>query len=109
MNSKLVDWNQDLEPKLRFNPACRDNLTHILASYLRIAFHMIQIQIYRKFLTLSRRVNTYRTTSMSICTSAAMSILQIWSILFDRLDRLHYSDKMISSSVSKEKLKNYLI
>lgn len=37
---------------------------------------------------------------MSICTSAAMSILQIWSTLSERLDKIYYSDPMVSFSVS---------
>lgn len=37
---------------------------------------------------------------MSICTSAAMSILQIWSTLSERLDKIYYSDPLVSFSVS---------
>lgn len=99
LSSDLSAWNQNLNPRLRYNSDTPAN--SVYASYLRIAYFMVQIFIYRNFITMPRRRNNNTaTTSLSIAISASTSIVQIWRQLQARGAGSEYCDSIVAFSVS---------
>ncbi|TIB07219.1 hypothetical protein E3P92_03952 [Wallemia ichthyophaga] len=100
LNSKLNKWLNEIPQSLADSKSNKsmddkngnDEYVYQLYCNLKLAFHVVQICLYKTFLPdpLSQSTSSFRYTSLVICTTSARSIISIYRdmLLEDKLQHL---------------------
>ncbi|KAJ7134517.1 fungal-specific transcription factor domain-containing protein [Mycena epipterygia] len=85
LDSAMNDFLDSVPPHLRWNPERTPDVFFDQSALLHLTYHYIQIAIHRPYL---RKPNVLAAPSLSICTTAARSIIHaadVWMRKFKRL------------------------
>ncbi|TIA85827.1 hypothetical protein E3P99_03872 [Wallemia hederae] len=105
LNSKLNQWLNEIPAKLMAGKSEhskhleKDEYVFQLYSSLKLAFHVVQIYLYKTFLPdpRSQTTSSFRYTSLVICATSARSIISIYrDLLLERKLQHLWVDPMVA-------------
>ncbi|KAI0733190.1 fungal-specific transcription factor domain-containing protein [Fomitopsis betulina] len=94
LNSALLEWIESLPPHLRWSPEVEDDVFASQSAMLYLSYYIVQITIYKPFLSLSRphvsgeqappEGSEGSRAALAICTNAARAGTRILEVLLLR-------------------------
>ncbi|TIC18878.1 hypothetical protein E3Q13_01643 [Wallemia mellicola] len=99
LNSKLNKWLTELPKQLLDGRDGKDEFVFQLFCNLKLAFHVVQIHLYKTFLPdpRSKTTSSFRFTSLVICANSSRSIISIYrNLILERGMQHLWVDPMVA-------------